>query len=49
MYKCHGGDHSKWSNLANMGVGFGWGGMLKFMLRWWCYADHGGWGGGVGC
>ena len=28
-----------------MGVGVGWGGMLKFMLRWWCYADHGGWGG----
>ena len=23
-----------------MGVGVGWGGMLTFMLRWWCYADH---------
>ena len=28
-----------------MGVGVGWGGMLTFMLRWWCYAGHGGWGG----
>ena len=23
-----------------MGVGVGWGGVLTFMLRWWCYADH---------
>ena len=23
-----------------MGVGVGWGGMLTFMLRWWCYADQ---------
>ena len=21
-----------------MGVGVGWGGMLMFMIRWWCYA-----------
>ena len=28
--------------------GLGWGGMWTFMLRWWCYAAHGGWG-GVGC
>ena len=30
------------------GLGVGWGGMLTFMLRWWCYAARGGWG-GVGC
>ena len=36
----------RWSS----GVGVGWGGMLTFMLRWWCYADHLGLGrGGVGC
>ena len=28
--------------------GLGWGGMLTFMLRSWCYVDHGvGWGGNV--
>ena len=25
--------------------GLGWGGMLTFMLRWWCYAARGDWGG----
>ena len=28
--------------------GLGWGGMFTFMLRWWCCAARGGWG-GVGC
>ena len=28
-----------------VGVGVGWGGMLTFMVRWWCYAARWGWGG----
>ena len=35
--------------LANMGWGgVGWGGMLTFMWRWWCYAARGDWGGARG-
>ena len=26
-------------------LGLGWGGILTFMVRWWCYAARWGWGG----